>query len=341
MGTHGAILNPRQNAEAIEKVRKSFCGLKCVARDCVRVDFHGQPNHVPRPLPHARAIAKSRFNFHCLNELNLFLIMRFHARKRSRRGGTNMRHPLEKLFTIAMLAVAVASIALPLTGQTLNVRWLTNSITVPRVTVNGASYTNAAIRKGGGDSVIIRHSDGFFSTHWTNLPRAVRTNMIYHPPRSVSDFINSNTNLPDFTAIKLLRGEVELSVVKEEIERQKRRTEELIAKEEERARIEALEKKRIEDERKEAEALLRLQEERKEKEFAQRNPELFRKIKTAITEKAIILGMRKKDALAAWGEPKRKTETVTKAGISEQWVYDGTYLHFEDGILTSWSSVSE
>jgi hypothetical protein len=41
-------------------------------------------------------------------------------------------------------------------------------------------------------------------------------------------------------------------------------------------------------------------------------------------------------ALASWGEPNKVNRTVGKWGVNEQWVYDDTYLYFENGKLTSW-----
>jgi hypothetical protein len=52
----------------------------------------------------------------------------------------------------------------------------------------------------------------------------------------------------------------------------------------------------------------------------------------------IVLGMPKEQARFSWGEPDDINRTVGSWGVHEQWVYSdtGTYLYFENGILTSW-----
>lgn len=39
--------------------------------------------------------------------------------------------------------------------------------------------------------------------------------------------------------------------------------------------------------------------------------------------------------LSSWGKPNDINRTTTSRGIREQWVYDGGYLYFQDGVLTS------
>ena len=36
-----------------------------------------------------------------------------------------------------------------------------------------------------------------------------------------------------------------------------------------------------------------------------------------------------------WGKPRKINRTITEYGVREQWVYNGGYLYFKDGILTS------
>jgi|688.fasta_scaffold658442_2 hypothetical protein len=55
-----------------------------------------------------------------------------------------------------------------------------------------------------------------------------------------------------------------------------------------------------------------------------------------IFNQRIWLGMTSAMALASWGEPNKVNRTVGKWGVNEQWVYDDTYLYFENGKLTSW-----
>jgi hypothetical protein len=50
----------------------------------------------------------------------------------------------------------------------------------------------------------------------------------------------------------------------------------------------------------------------------------------------VRLGMTREDVLASsWGRPRKVNSTTNRYGTHEQWVYDGGYLYFEDGILTS------
>jgi hypothetical protein len=70
--------------------------------------------------------------------------------------------------------------------------------------------------------------------------------------------------------------------------------------------------------------------------YVQAHPERPEKIKTAIADGKIILGMSADDTRASWGQPDKVNRTVTAGGVSEQWVYGDTYVYFEDSILTSW-----
>jgi hypothetical protein len=50
----------------------------------------------------------------------------------------------------------------------------------------------------------------------------------------------------------------------------------------------------------------------------------------------VRIGMSKKQVLnSSWGEPSDINRTITKAGTREQWVYDGSYLYFDNGVLTA------
>jgi hypothetical protein len=64
--------------------------------------------------------------------------------------------------------------------------------------------------------------------------------------------------------------------------------------------------------------------------------------KAAADEKArkrkqgVSLGMTAEDALASsWGRPRNINRSTYSFGVHEQWVYDGGYLYFQNGILTS------
>lgn len=50
----------------------------------------------------------------------------------------------------------------------------------------------------------------------------------------------------------------------------------------------------------------------------------------------IALGMTAADVRASsWGAPRDINRTINKWGVSEQWVYDGGYVYFENGVVTS------
>jgi hypothetical protein len=36
-----------------------------------------------------------------------------------------------------------------------------------------------------------------------------------------------------------------------------------------------------------------------------------------------------------WGKPQKVNKTINGYGTSEQWVYDGGYLYFDNGKLTT------
>ncbi|MDB5017055.1 MAG: hypothetical protein JWQ84_1887 [Mucilaginibacter sp.] len=55
-----------------------------------------------------------------------------------------------------------------------------------------------------------------------------------------------------------------------------------------------------------------------------------------ISDGYIKRGMTKAQARLSWGEPNQIHRTVFSGGVHEQWVYDGGYLYFENGILTAW-----
>ncbi len=75
-------------------------------------------------------------------------------------------------------------------------------------------------------------------------------------------------------------------------------------------------------------------------ESAERKAQIIKKYGAVnglkIFNKRIWLGMTSAMALASWGDPNKVNRTVGKWGVHEQWVYDDTYLYFENGKLTSW-----
>jgi hypothetical protein len=51
-------------------------------------------------------------------------------------------------------------------------------------------------------------------------------------------------------------------------------------------------------------------------------------------QQGVNIGASQQDALdSSWGKPKRVNRTTRADGVTEQWVYDGGYLYFENGIL--------
>lgn len=50
----------------------------------------------------------------------------------------------------------------------------------------------------------------------------------------------------------------------------------------------------------------------------------------------VLIGMYKEEVLESnWGRPGKINTTITARGTSEQWVYRGGYLYFENGVLTA------
>jgi hypothetical protein len=59
-------------------------------------------------------------------------------------------------------------------------------------------------------------------------------------------------------------------------------------------------------------------------------------IRAAVLEKKVTVGMTAAEAELAWGKPQRKNITGSTYGRHEQWVYHGSYLYIENGIVSSW-----
>ena len=63
------------------------------------------------------------------------------------------------------------------------------------------------------------------------------------------------------------------------------------------------------------------------------------KIRKAIAEEKIVLGMTKRQLILSWGKPESINSTVTAAGRNEQWVYgSGWYVYFTNGIVSAWQT---
>lgn len=76
----------------------------------------------------------------------------------------------------------------------------------------------------------------------------------------------------------------------------------------------------------------------KRKAYVQQHKNLPEKIRKAILEEKIMLGMSADDVKTSWGDPKNINRSVGSWGVHEQWVYSGTYVYFENGKLTSWQN---
>ncbi len=61
-----------------------------------------------------------------------------------------------------------------------------------------------------------------------------------------------------------------------------------------------------------------------------------KKVLSAIQNGKVFIGMNKAQVIACWGRPIDINRTAGSWGIHEQWVYDGNYLYFENGVLRSW-----
>jgi hypothetical protein len=53
-------------------------------------------------------------------------------------------------------------------------------------------------------------------------------------------------------------------------------------------------------------------------------------------KQGVSIGMTQEEVLqSSWGRPRRVNRTTYSFGTHEQWVYDGGYLYFENGVLTT------
>ena len=67
-----------------------------------------------------------------------------------------------------------------------------------------------------------------------------------------------------------------------------------------------------------------------------RNEKAARALKAEKKKTGVAIGMSRQDALdSSWGRPRSINRSTFSFGVHEQWVYDGGYLYFENGVLTS------
>lgn len=66
-----------------------------------------------------------------------------------------------------------------------------------------------------------------------------------------------------------------------------------------------------------------------------KNPEWSKYACETLALGKVRIGMTRDQARVSWGRPNSVNKTTSAHGTHEQWVYDGNYLYFEDGILTT------
>jgi hypothetical protein len=55
-----------------------------------------------------------------------------------------------------------------------------------------------------------------------------------------------------------------------------------------------------------------------------------------LKKEGVNIGMTRERVIqSSWGKPRKINRTTTQLGTREQWVYDGGYLYFENGLLTT------
>lgn len=59
---------------------------------------------------------------------------------------------------------------------------------------------------------------------------------------------------------------------------------------------------------------------------------------TLINEGRVRIGMTDEQCREAWGSPRDINRSVGSYGVHEQWCYNGSYLYFENGVLTSYQN---
>lgn len=58
--------------------------------------------------------------------------------------------------------------------------------------------------------------------------------------------------------------------------------------------------------------------------------------KTRRKQEGVSIGMSQEEVIASsWGKPRKINRTTRATSTREQWVYDGGYLYFQDGVLTT------
>lgn len=97
---------------------------------------------------------------------------------------------------------------------------------------------------------------------------------------------------------------------------------------------------------------------KRRQEYIKNHPDITERVKMAIKNGDVLIGMTKEELIASWGQPYDINRTVTATVIREQWVYvfgyvdsytlqpipaklvtpgaPHVYVYLENGIVTSW-----
>jgi hypothetical protein len=97
---------------------------------------------------------------------------------------------------------------------------------------------------------------------------------------------------------------------------------------------------------------------KRRQEYMKNHPDITERVKMAIKNGDVLIGMTKEELIASWGQPYDINRTVTATVIREQWVYvfgyvdsytlqpipaqlvtpgaPHVYVYLENGIVTSW-----
>lgn len=63
-----------------------------------------------------------------------------------------------------------------------------------------------------------------------------------------------------------------------------------------------------------------------------------RRMKTAVVDREVMVGMSEAMVLLSWGGPDDINTTATAQGSSEQWVYGNNYVYFANGVVTAFQT---
>ena len=104
-------------------------------------------------------------------------------------------------------------------------------------------------------------------------------------------------------------------------------------------------KAKIEEDEKEASRSAKIHEDQKKVESDALEKEMLgfpNRIKNAIRNKKIIIGMTPRQLELAWDAPEHINTTVNKSGRMDQWVYGlGRYVYLQNGKVTSWQIMTQ